>query len=730
MANFNKIQIARGLLSKRTDPLYGELFYDKVKKSVFIGAPKEADPASLEWRRIGGFGTMTLRGMVNKATWDTIKESSKEGDAYIVSEKIPVTKKEPYFKKDGNEFIEDYDTDDFLKPGEIIVFSYVKNIKASNAVSFPSGTWISVSGGNDAVEIEMDVSKIDSLSEDDSRNLQINLDRLFNNKTEYIGTRSALRQYNNKITKPGITVSPLYETINDYLEDEFAHVKAGQFFFYENSIDNTDEVVYIYNESEPEKYVKFTLRRNSLIFKKQENYYDSATPNKQSYQIIWLGSKEVENFLFSFSGIRKSTEAFGNVQTKDKTGANLNITNDAEVETLQQAIDVLHQTKADLNAQGKIPLSQIPKTLTGVLQYCGGISFENPPEMMQGTPPDDTSTYQLTNEQLVAAIAKIKDPDAWEKPNEGEVAQQMFDSLDEGDYIIINKVEITTTKVNENDDNYKLLVKNNFITNVIVPGSLDPKKRSSAIIFINGDGQKQIVNKGDWIVVKKKDGAGLVYFDVINNSSSVDAVNSLTGNVTIVGTKRIINNQVLDTANEVVISVKENNIVVNAPDMVMSKGNLDVNRVLVGDARIDENGHEKAGKEVKTSELGVKNHTSVSGTILIGKDKDNQNVEVELNKSGNMVIGNGDENFHTMWAPGGRSIVNSKVKDTLSHTQTGDNFAIHHSDATHMFKVNDNGESFYAFDNDNRTGREARNTRMPSEKVLLDDTSIIDGGVY
>ena len=51
------------------------------------------------------------------------------------------------------------------------------------------------------------------------------------------------------------------------------------------------------------------------------------------------------------------------VATKNANGEAVTITHATDAITIQQMLDWIHETKADLQSNGKIPLSQIPDTL-------------------------------------------------------------------------------------------------------------------------------------------------------------------------------------------------------------------------------------------------------------------------------------------------------------------------------------------------------------------------------
>ena len=121
------------------------------------------------------------------------------------------------------------------------------------------------------------------------------------------------------------------------------------------------------------------------------------------------GNLKAENSKFTFNSTRANT-----TWTKDGVEAN-----DSDVANVDDALQDLHQSKADLMSNGKIPLSQIPATLVGALQRKGVVTVAN----LNANCTDVAST--------VAYISKLFNTTIDDDNN------STYDSIDSGDYIIV-----------------------------------------------------------------------------------------------------------------------------------------------------------------------------------------------------------------------------------------------------------------------------------------------------
>ena len=132
MANtkhFNNIKIARGTRAKwlaGAKPSYGEMFYDKNTKGVYIAIPNADAANGIELKRFGGFDSVVLKGTIQSSNFAHICEIAEPGDAYIVTGKINVEQPEVTFDNAGNVIrnatsVRTYDN--YFKNGQVIIFT-------------------------------------------------------------------------------------------------------------------------------------------------------------------------------------------------------------------------------------------------------------------------------------------------------------------------------------------------------------------------------------------------------------------------------------------------------------------------------------------------------------------------------------------------------------------------------------------------------------------------------
>ena len=161
-------------------------------------------------------------------------------------------------------------------------------------------------------------------------------------------------------------------TIEDTVINEIADIEnllPGEFIVYNGETKN----IKINDDY-------YLLNKNTFIIKTAKVTADSGIePSVISFP---LGNSNSDSIDFIFNGTRSSTDAVSNVSTKDRANSDITLSNsssesvDAQVKTVTQALDDLHQTKADLNAQGRVPISQIPDEIVDALQYIGKVTTE------------------------------------------------------------------------------------------------------------------------------------------------------------------------------------------------------------------------------------------------------------------------------------------------------------------------------------------------------------------
>ena len=655
--HYNKIQVARGNKNNKT-PLYGELFYDTASKSVFIGA-KEGN--TVVWKRFGGFDSIVIKGTTsgNSADSDYFGDigTPLPGDAYIVRSPISVSQPEIIYKADGSatrgKNFRRYD--DFFKNGQVIVYveEDVSNLPNAAVRDAQSGYgWIVLSGGQNASDIENDTiyQPVAAAADDPNdatttngkglNDVQSALDYLFNNKMEYVGETGNIDFTGNAFVDSlnEVLAQPSGLSDEDAVIQAIAgmkQLKAGQWIIY----NGPSKKITVGNS-------EYVLKKNTAIVmtgkvvSASSNGTDSASLSTTA-DCFPLGAADANDIEFHFKGERKSTETMGDVETLSVAGENLTLEDDGigidkKVETVTQALDVLHQTKADLNAQGKIPLHQIPNTFVGALQYIGTLNFTaNQLTTLNGT---------ITDVALAQLKAGVSDNDSMEKSGEGAYANTKKAQLDAGDYVVVNfatpTVPVTT------DDNNANSANTNEITVV---------DANDNVLFKLSSGDHVICNTvtyndaGTTITAAK--------LDHLNTSAAVDNINGLKAAVQIDGVERVEPNSTADGTTttstlretEVETDTANNIINVKSPDAVLTpETTLSKNTIPVGNG----------GKALLNSEVSInetrndsKWHDAANpthNTELTGKTIAGEDVTVEFpDESGKLLVnpeGNGTPN--------------------------------------------------------------------------------------
>lgn len=654
--HYNKIQVARGNKNNKT-PLYGELFYDVASKSVFIGA-KEGN--TVVWKRFGGFDSIVIKGTTsgNSADSDYFGDigTPLPGDAYIVRSPISVSQPEIIYKADGSatrgKNFRRYD--DFFKNGQVIVYveEDVSNLPNAAVRDAQSGYgWIVLSGGQNASDIENDTiyQPVAAAADDPNdatttngkglNDVQSALDYLFNNKMEYVGETGNIDFTANTF------VNSLNEVLTQQsgLSDEDAviqaiagmrQLKAGQWIIY-----NGPSKKITVNNSE------YVLKKNTAIVmtgkvvSASSNGTDSASLSTTA-DCFPLGAADANDIEFHFKGERKSTETMEDVETLSVAGENLTLEDDGigidkKVETVTQALDVLHQTKADLNAQGKIPLHQIPNTFVGALQYIGTLNFT----------ADQLTTLNgtITDVALAQLMAGVSDNDSMEKSGEGAYANTKKAQLDAGDYVVVNfatpTVPVTTDDNNANSANTKEITVVDANDNVLFKLSSGDHVICNTVTY----------NEAGTTITAAK-------LDHLNTSAAVDNINGLKAAVQIDGVERVEPNSTADGTTttstlretEVETDTANNIINVKSPDAVLTpETTLSKNTIPVGNG-----GKALLNSEVSINETGNDSDYLSEGTPhnteLTGKTSAGDDVTVEFpDASGKLLVnpeGNGTEN--------------------------------------------------------------------------------------
>ena len=719
MANkkhYNNIKIARGTRANwlaGANPSYGEMFYDKNTKGVYIAIPNADAENGIELKRFGGFDSVVLKGTIQSSNFAHICGIAEPGDAYIVTGKINVEQPEVTFDNAGNVIrnttsVRTYDN--YFKNGQVIIFtsedvssipnSYIFN--ESEIAANPEGSKgiITLAGTAEAVDLEYDPSLTEVASDKGMgvgkaiTDVQTALDTLFNEKMEYIGSF-------NEIT---ITSTDDLTEADNYTPATAAD-KAWAIIAKQKQLLMGQSLVY----SGPTSKVTtvdgdVVLRTNTMIVNNAGTIYT-----------IPLGASEARDIAFAPSGELKSDESVPTFTTTQADGTKVTLTHD-QIATVQHALDFLHQNKADLNSNGKLPLSQMPSTMIGALQYIGTVQIGN-----------DVTT--LTVEELAALMRTAKEGgDSWETDTdskEGNKKANAYDNLDSGDYVIVS-IPLATTE-----------------------GEDHPLSRQISIT----DGAKTLftISNGDHVIVNKADESGYV-FDHLDTSAAVDAVNAIIGSVNIVDKERVVTKGFEADGTKTTEEIQETQITttpadhtirVESPNAVLEHTDIAAHNIpqaggsrslVASDLSINDVQHDS---NYKTGEDKTHN------TELIGKKADGTSVTVEFpNKDGIIqVIGEGDGTKDVLpkFDEEG-ALIDSEVSQTNDATtrkgtlHLGENLDINYDELAKLLQyLRGEVKITRLFDHDDENiNSESQTARTHDENtlVILDEDSAIDGGEW
>ena len=719
MANtkhYNNIKIARGTRANwlaGANPSYGEMFYDKNTKGVYIAIPNAEAENGIELKRFGGFDSVVIKGTIQSSNFAHICGIAEPGDAYIVTGKINVVQPETTFDNQGNVIRNESSSrtyDNYFKNGQVIIFtsedvsnipnSYIFN--ESEIAANPEGSKgiITLAGTAEAVDLEYDPSLTEVASDKGMgvgkaiTDVQTALDTLFNEKMEYIGSF-------NEIT---ITSTDDLTEADNYTPATAAD-KAWAIIAKQKQLLMGQSLVY----SGPTSKVTtvdgdVVLRTNTMIVNNAGTIYT-----------IPLGASEARDIAFAPSGELKSDESVPTFTTTQADGTKVTLTHD-QIATVQHALDFLHQNKADLNSNGKLPLSQMPSTMIGALQYVGTVQIGN-----------DVST--LTVEELATLMRTAKEGgDSWETDTdskEGNKKANAYDNLDSGDYVIVS-IPLATTE-----------------------GEDHPLSRQISIT----DGAKTLftISNGDHVIVNKADENGYV-FDHLDTSAAVDAVNAIIGSVNIVDKERVVTKGFEADGTKTTEEIQETQITttpadhtirVESPNAVLEHTDIAAHNIpqaggsrslVASDLSINDVQHDS---NYKTGEDKTHN------TELIGKKTDGTSVTVEFpNKDGIIqVIGEGDGTKDVLpkFDEEG-ALIDSEVSQTNDATtrkgtlHLGENLDINYDELAKLLQyLRGEVKITRLFDHDDENiNSESQTARTHDENtlVVLDEDSAIDGGEW
>lgn len=452
----NKIQIARGNFSSKKILAYGELFYDKSSRNILIGA-KDADTDEVVTKRVGGADGLVLKDTLSTGKLPEVTQFPDlvAGDTYFLKEPI-------FFIKGPNGACSEIkipspteSTKDLItweKDSIIIYLGPDVNVANSEVVY---NNWLYVNSSFlKADHIKFDVDNIESLNVDKATldNVQAALEYLFHTNMAYAGDF-------------GVKDTP-FTGEKEIVNGSFAYYKGEDGNIKVKYPDGTVETI---ND----------VKENSLIIRQDNQNY-----------VIPLGAADASGiaFIFTQAAEYNDTVDYGK-HSINADGSSAILNKEADINTVTKAIDWLNGKKADLNADGKIPLEQIPSTLIGALQFKGTI------DITALIAESGLGKDHITDSELVQYVKDTLH----------------YDEIDEGDYIIF-------TKTGEGD----------------------------ATVYVGPDTKNEnAYNSGDWAIYlpthpeESPETMEADHWERINASAAVDNVNGCMASVKINGAQGI-----------------------------------------------------------------------------------------------------------------------------------------------------------------------------------------------
>lgn len=646
----NTIQISRGNIKAKQKLAIGQLFYDYPTKSVFLGT----DEDSGDYKRVGGFDSLVMKGFLptTVTTLDGLKNYIKDN-----IQKIPgkdYTKETLDLLPGDTYILTSSFTDTKWKSGDIIIYSgdlateIADSLTAATANNILSNGWIYINCGlTDAARVE----------------------------------------YNPENTKDS-KIHKLFEQHSALPFQSVQHVLeflVGGTLFYEGECDNianistTNGVFQFYKGptveeyEDPKTHNKIKLQTNSLVFLQNGVYY-----------YIPLGVDNSKSIDGSFTNKTRDkdldlSETTQKILSVDKNGGTVELKKSTDVKTIQQAIDYLHEAKADLDTAGKIPLSQIPNTLIGGLQFKGVITI--------GT---DTNKDEYTSAEF-AQIIKTK----FHTGNE---------EVSSGEYVVLSGSEASL----EADEDF-----------------------TGSKIKIDGTEY----NSGDWAIYKNDS------FMKMEGSAAVDNINGLKAAVTIVGDEHEIKLDVgRDVISNVFTKIDVDNtthsIKISTPNAIQTLDGFSQFSIPMGtgDKALQES-------EIKIAAHSKHNNTTFVGKNKNNKSVElefpDKSGKILTTESGT----NGSKDRIAKFNDDGKltnSFLNEKIENNSIQTEFIDEndktgLTYHHNER--IFEISDNpfkpsSVSFYQFESNVYEDIKNNKQTLTNPARILSDCSVIDCGEW
>lgn len=517
-----ELQISRGKLSVRRmvqELLPGELFvdysrgapYDTKTNSyeLFVGT-KEDGPI-----KIGGQGVLSFIG---KIEGKDLPEKPVAGGIYYVTQDIELNDKKDPSGVNRPEF----------RAGDLAIYigeldktdkSGIDNsvYRALGIFDETAPGWIRIgNGGGYAYQVIFDNNNTNYTA----TNVQEALVEADRNKLAYGGVKFGknLTVGSKDLHGQDVILTDAAEDTKLNLSEIFGKISAGYYYSVGELARNKNLVIYLTNDKDDESNSSEKLVLNEgdfiAVTSKVTSNDEPLTESDIIVTKISGGTHDAARIYVDADDLERN-DSFKKSSEKRDDALNA----DAAVNSVQEALADLFKTKADLNDQGKILLSQLPDTLVQSMEFCGSFG---------------SGMGKITNSETGAIEVKpFSLPTAKDKHNDDTSTSEEGTKIVQGDYFIY------------------------------AGGQVDLKDYSSLSI----GSTEGFINPGDWLVYN---GSGATpEWSVIDNTSPIKSIivrddfheggvnddkldqSTMDGDVKFFGSKREIGNETTGEKHEI-----------------------------------------------------------------------------------------------------------------------------------------------------------------------------------
>ena len=344
------VRIARGSLSSKLLASgrlgSGELFFDKASKTVYVGDGAESGVDGKQFI-LGGLNSIRYVGAVS-----ALPAQPAYGDLYEASSAFTIA-------NDGTGNVIE------VKASDFIIYVYSDSDKESYNLGTSVKKWIKINNaGGSSAETVFDPTGTNFLSS--STDLQKALVDIDRHKLGYGGIFQSEAQ-----CVPGFFYYVETNT-TQYINTDSGEINV-----------DPDAIAGVSNGR------VYISKGNLLVCTSDTVENGSAITPIKKFQIVDLGSNANDITITSALTRRAGSDAFAEYNA-----------NDAVITNLQEILQRVFTTKADLDSSGKIYLDQLPSTIIGAMEYQGLWTTQNVPTAADKVDNGDTSSPNNDNTSL------------------------------------------------------------------------------------------------------------------------------------------------------------------------------------------------------------------------------------------------------------------------------------------------------------------------------------------